>query len=221
MVATYGGWHRRLVRAGVGAAMVTVVVGCSSGGGTPTAAGGSGTPAGTATGTGTTASGTPTAAATSGGPAPRATATPTPAPIPRTATASPDGNQRPVLNNLPGDAATGSCVNVADQRDVRSGTMGAGNFVTARKQFSDQAKTRSQPSVSLYLIPSDARGLTTVTVKLRNTRDGTTRTVSSDERQLAEDWLYFPVTLSVPSAGSWEITATAGGNTGCFRVSFG
>lgn len=218
MVATHGGWHRRLVRAGAGAAMITVMAGCSSDGGTPTAAGSTPPPAASSgTATGTPAATPPAASGT--GPASTAPATQSPAPGPKTATASPGGNQRPVLNNLPGNPAAGSCVAVGDQRDLRSGTMGAGNFVTARKAFADQAKTKSQPSVPLYLIPSNATGLSTVVVTLR--KGGTSRTATFKEQQYAEDWLYFPVRLSIPSAGTWQITATSGSNTGCFSVAFG
>jgi hypothetical protein len=99
--------------------------------------------------------------------------------------------------------------------------MAAGNFVTARKEFADQVRTKEHPSVALYLIPGNAKGLKTVTVKIRNVRDGTDRTVTSAEQAYAEDWLYFPVNISIPSRGTWEITATAGSNAGCFSVTFG
>jgi hypothetical protein len=226
MRATYGGRRHRLVLAGLGAGLAAAVAGCSSDGGdTPAAAGSP---------TGGTAASTAASTAAGGGSGGSATAGPTttagrptgsPAasvqPVPTGTPAPTDGSQRTVLNNLPGSAATGTCVAVGSRPDVRSGTMAAGNFVTARKAFTDQAPTKEQPLVSLYMIPGNSKGLTTVTVKLRNVQTGASRSMTSDDRQYAEDWLYFPVRITIPSKGTWEITANAGANTGCFSVTFG
>jgi hypothetical protein len=215
MRGTDGQRRHRLVLAAAGVALAVALAGCSSGDGTPAADGAGSTTAVTGSSATTAAGGSATA-----GPTAKSTGSAAP-PMPARTPAVIDGNQRPVLNSLPGDAASGACVAVGGRPDVRSGTMAAGNFVTARKAFTDQAKTKSQPSVFLYLIPSAAKGLTKVTVKLRSTADGTSRTTTSDQTQYADDVLYFPVNLSIPAKGTWELTATSGGNTGCFSIAFG
>jgi hypothetical protein len=211
MVATYGGRRPRLALVGLGVAVAAALAGCSSGGGAA--------PAGSSgrSGPGASATAGPSRSAPAG-PVQGSPGTAGPGPG---GSAPADGSQRSVLNNLPGDPKGGTCVAVGGRTDVRSGTMAAGNFVTARKAFADQVRIKEQPSVPLYLIPSNVKGLKTVTVKLRSTSGGTGRTVSSDRQDYADDWLYFPVDLNIPSRGTWEITATAGTNTGCFSVTFG
>jgi hypothetical protein len=217
MRPTDGDRCRRLVLAGIGVALAAALAGCSSDDGTPAAGSAATTAATGSPAPATTGAASPATA----GPIAKSTGSAAPLPLPARTPAVTNGNQGSVLNSLPGDAANGACVAVGSKPDIRSGTMAAGNFVTARKAFTDQAKTKSQPSIFLYLIPSNAKGLTKVTVKLRSTTDGTTRTTTSDQTQYADDVFYFPVNVSIPARGTWELTATSGGNTGCFSVVFG
>jgi hypothetical protein len=162
---------------------------------------------------------TPTA---SGSGTPGANASPTPAPA-ATGSATPTraGDQSPVLSSLPGSAKSG-CVAVGKRTDVRSGSMAAGNFETARKQFTDQAGSVPAPTVNLYLIPADARSLSKVTLTLEQVGgQHLKRSVTSTSVQDAEQWKYFSVQTSVPAAGTWRLRATSGASTGCFEVTFG
>ena len=156
-------------------------------------------------------------------PSPSASATSPEASAPKvtaTSGAKPRGNQGDVLASLPGDPS-GDCVEVGDLRDVRSGTMAAGNFATARQQFADQVGTKSQPTVFLYLIPSDSRKPGAVSVRLQQVPSGPERTIKSDVMATADRWRYFPVNLSIPAEGTWRITATTRKAKGCFLVTFG
>ena len=156
-------------------------------------------------------------------PSPSASATSPEASAPKvtaTSGAKPRGNQGDVLASLPGDPS-GDCVEVGDLRDVRSGTMAAGNFATARQQFADQVGTKSQPTVFLYLIPSDSRKPGAVSVRLQQVPSGPERTIKSDVMATADRWRYFPVNLSIPDKGTWRITATTRKAKGCFLVTFG
>ena len=156
-------------------------------------------------------------------PSPSASATSSEASAPKvtaTSGAKPRGNQGDVLASLPGDPS-GDCVEVGDLRDVRSGTMAAGNFATARQQLADQVGTKSQPTVFLYLIPSDSRKPGAVSVRLQQVPSGPERTIKSDVMATADRWRYFPVNLSIPAEGTWRITATTRKAKGCFLVTFG
>ena len=155
-------------------------------------------------------------------PSPSATTSPEASAPKVTATSGekPRGNQGDVLASLPGNAS-GDCVEVGDLRDVRSGTMAAGNFATARQQFADQVGTKSQPTVFLYLIPSDSRRPGAVTVRLQQVPGGPARTIKSEVMETADRWRYFPVNLSIPAEGTWRITATTRKAKGCFLVTFG
>lgn len=131
------------------------------------------------------------------------------------------GDQSSVLSSLPGSAKSG-CVAVGERSDVRSGTMAAGNFVTARKAFADQAKTVPAPTINLYLIPADARTLRKVTLTLEQVGgQHLKRTFTSTSVQDADQWKYFAVQASVPAAGTWRLRATSNTSTGCFDVVFG
>jgi hypothetical protein len=191
------------------------LAGCSSAPGSSRAASSAPRPATSSPGGATASAGATTPPVAAGGSAtagarPAATATPTRA-----------GDQSPVLSSLPGSAKSG-CVAVGDRTDVRSGTMAAGNFATARKQFADQVKTVPAPTVNLYLIPADARSLREVTLTLEQLGGRhLKRSVTSTSVQDAEQWKYFSLQASVPAAGKWRLKATAGASTGCFDVDFG
>lgn len=201
---------RPLTRATVAVLAVVGLGACST---TPsTSATKASTPSGTVSATRpdatASAPATPTAVSTVAGPV--KTATPTRA-----------GDQSPVLAALPGSAKAG-CVAVGDRTDVRSGTLAAGNFATARQQFKDQASSVPQPTVNLYIIPADARRLQSVTVTLEQVGGKhVVRKVTSSSVQDAEQWQYFAVQLTVPTAGTWRVRAASGRDVGCFDVRFG
>jgi hypothetical protein len=126
-----------------------------------------------------------------------------------------------VLSALPGQARAG-CVVVGDRADIRSGSMAAGNFSTARQQYAAAKKTNPAPSVNLYLIPADARRLTKLTLTMERVGAGDSkRTLTSTSVQQADRWEYFAVSTTIPAPGTWRLRATSGSSSGCFDVTFG
>ncbi|WP_448231842.1 hypothetical protein [Microbacterium lacticum] len=126
------------------------------------------------------------------------------------------GRQDSVLDSLPGEAASG-CVTVGERRDVRSGTMAAGNFADARARF---AADPSAP-VSLYVIPVDLNGDPALTMTLTRLGGEGSTTVETAEFHTADEWRFYGVNVVVPGEGEWRIEASAGeANQGCWEVDF-
>lgn len=124
--------------------------------------------------------------------------------------------QDSVLDSLPGDAQEG-CTAVGDQRDVRSGTMAAGNFADARTQFAGSPES----PVPFYFIPVDLTGEPPLTVTLSRLDGEGSAQAETSGFQTADEWRYYMVSVVIPSAGQWKIEAGAGdANQGCWEVSF-
>ena len=186
-----------------------------------TASGTAATSRGGAAGSGTASSAPsrPSASASSASTAPSGATPRTDRPPSLPPSAPVNGSQKSVLDSLPGSTGS-SCVQVGSQRDVRSGGVAVGNFADARKQYASQPG-KEQPEVTMYVIPSSTAA-TKATIQLAPVgHAGTTKTFSTSSVQKADEWNYFSVAMTVPSAGSWRLTATAGKDTGCFVVTFG
>lgn len=213
-------------------AALALLAGCSSTSGDVAA----GTAGGTAS---STPAGTPAAGAASGTGRPDGAASPTkpatkPAPssaaatrptAPATSTASKPvagpavaaaGDQTSVLNRLPGSASS-SCATVGTQTDVRSGSLAVGNFAEARAAVAKGAANGAE--VSFYVVPADGAAMPGVRLKATSPT-GAVRTVSSTQVEQADTWYYYRVALPVRDRGSWRLEFTAGGDTGCYRVTF-
>lgn len=156
-------------------------------------------------------------AGTSAGTAPRAT---DPAPSresPSAATKAPvAGDQKIVLNRLPGTANTG-CVTVGQQADVRSGSIAVGNFTEARTAVTKGGVNGAD--VNFYVIPADTGSMPGVQLKATSPT-GSVRTVTSKQVGQAEEWSYYRVVLPVGGGGTWRLEFQAGKNSGCFMVAF-
>ncbi len=138
---------------------------------------------------------------------------PTPNPVP-----SNPKNQKVVLARIPGKSAS-TCVAVGSRKDVRSGRIAMGNFVTARKQYKAQTKN-DKPVVDLYVIPQ-SRSMKGVSVKMTPVSGGVQpSTVRSNEVKVADVWKYYSVHLEVPSSGTWKLQVSSGDDSGCFEVDF-
>jgi hypothetical protein len=137
----------------------------------------------------------------------------TPAPV--------DGNQISVLNSLPGPAHKGTaCVKVGDQSDIRVGRLAVGNFASARSAYAQQGG-KGKATVPLYVIPARTSAHK-AEVRLSSVDgSGPARKISTSARQKADSWTYFAVQLPVPAAGAYRLTATSGGASACFEISFG
>lgn len=155
----------------------------------------------------------PTATPSTSGPKPSVPATPAP---PVTTKAK---NQTPVLNSLPGKASSG-CLAVGTNRDLRSGSIAAGNFVDARKKYASEANSKEQPEVFLYVIPQHSKGLKKATALVKPRGGGKTFTVTSKSVEQADVYSYFAFNIPIPASGKYELTMSSGKDTGCFVVSF-
>lgn len=134
---------------------------------------------------------------------------------PVTATNEP-GRQDSVLESLPGEAKAG-CVDVGSQRDVRSGSMAAGNFADARAQFSGSPSA----AIPFYFIPVDLKGDPELVVELKRLDGSGSDEVRSSQTQTADEWRYYPVMITIPAPGKWEFRASAGAaSSGCWVAAF-
>ncbi len=132
-------------------------------------------------------------------------------------TASGSGDQGSVLKTLPGSSSS-KCVAVGSRRDVRSGSLAAGNFAQARTQYRT-IKNQELPTVSLYVIPQSSKTMPTLKVKV-TTASGSSTTVTSTSVGDADKWRYYNVQVPVAKPGTYHLHASAGANHGCFTVVF-
>lgn len=125
--------------------------------------------------------------------------------------------QQQVLDTLPGDPG-GDCVEVGDDRDVRSGGFGAGPFDDAAVAVPavDGALT-----VRVYWIPEHADGSETLIVRAMPESGGPPVVQKVPGLSDAAQWLYYDTTLILPSAGTWQLEASAGHDRGCFIAQLG
>ena len=156
-------------------------------------------------------------AGSSTGVAPGATSPTSSGQSPSTATKAPvAGDQKVVLNRLPGSANAG-CVTVGQQADVRSGSIAVGNFTEARTAVTKGGVNGAD--VNFYVIPADSGSMTGVQLKATSPT-GSVRTVTSKQMGQADEWSYYRVVLPVRGGGTWRLEFQAGKNSGCFMVAF-
>lgn len=209
---------------------VALVAGCSTGTvgesatGTSSAAvepsAPSSTTARTSTGVATGTTGPAPSGTTTKAPGPATTKAPVPsttkAAVPTTTKAPVAGDQKGVLNRLPGTASPG-CVAVGKQTDVRSGSIAVGNFVEARTNVTKGGVNGAE--VNFYVIPADAGSMPGVQLKATSPT-GSVRTVTSKQVEQAEQWSYYRIVLPVRGSGTWRLDFKAGKDSGCFTVVF-
>jgi hypothetical protein len=128
-------------------------------------------------------------------------------------------NQNAVLTQIPGTKTSG-CVTVGTRTDVRSGRMAMGNFADARADFAKAKTVYDADSSFFYVIPM-SRSVTSVTVTA--TRVGgagaPVRVRSTDVEQAAQ-WNYFPINITLTSAGTWRFRVTSAAGHSCFDANF-
>lgn len=128
-------------------------------------------------------------------------------------------NQAAVLTSLPGSAKV-TCAQVGSNRDLRSGSIGMGNFQNARHDFSSQLGHTEVPQLNMYIIPEHTKHLTSATVRVAPTGSGKPSIVRTNQVEDAEPYQYFALVLPIAHAGTYRLTVTSGTDTGCFIVSF-
>lgn len=125
------------------------------------------------------------------------------------------GRQNDVLTRVPGNASAG-CEPVGSRRDVRSGGFMAGPFDDVRTTWGTKREGFGRTEVRLYLVPRNAKAMPGVT--LTATSGSQTVRITQDQVADAEQWRYYDVRIDLPERGRWILRATAGRDTGCFRV---
>lgn len=137
--------------------------------------------------------------------------------VPPTFPTNAPGRQDSVLDSLPGEAKAG-CIEVTDERDARSGSMAAGNFVDAVAQFAEAP----EDAIPFYFIPVDITDDPELVVELEQLDGSGSQTVRSSQVGTANEWRYYPLMLEIPAPGTWRIKASVGDeNEGCWDVTFG
>lgn len=128
-------------------------------------------------------------------------------------------NQSAVLTHLPGSTSS-TCVAVGSRTDVRSGPMAMGNFADARAAFAKGKSAYDAAQSFFYVIPM-SRSVTSVTVTATPVgRGGAAVHVRSSDVQQAAQWNYFPIHLTLPSAGGWRFRVTSASGQSCFDARF-
>jgi hypothetical protein len=131
-----------------------------------------------------------------------------------------EAQQVSLLEALPGEAGEG-CVRVGDNRDVRSGSVGAGPFDEAVRSYRQQRSDGQPATVRLYFIPATGgEELPGLSLTVENTRTGAEQTVKVTDTADADGWTFYDVQVPVPADGTYEIRAVSGPDSGCFRVRF-
>ncbi len=136
---------------------------------------------------------------------------------PATTTAPPvvPASQANVLANLPGPT-DGSCADTAG-RNVRSGTIGAGDFLIARDVYKAGGTGTTPATVSLHVIPANPGTMVGVTVMMTRQRNPVImHTYTSTTHESAGGIVYYVVSMVIDGIGPWKLDFTAGTDHGCF-----
>lgn len=176
--------------------------------------------AGSASSASSGASGKPAAGAVGETPSP-SPGVPTPDPMEddNGAPGSPDpqGRQSVVFDRVPGNKS-GSCVNVGDERDVKSGGFVGGAFDDARKSYGKTRPGLKPKQVRLYWVPAHAKPMKGVTVTA--TSGGKKVRVTQRSVADAEQWKFYDTLITLPTSGKWTFRVASGVDRGCFVATF-
>lgn len=124
-----------------------------------------------------------------------------------------------MLDALPGNASS-ACAFVGARSDVRAGSLAAGNFVDARREFAKQYRKTEIPELSLYVIPEAPAGNHRLRVTIDPAGPGARTTVTSTQVERAGAARYFAVQVPIERPGKYRLTMKSAGGSGCFDVSF-
>ncbi|WP_370618061.1 hypothetical protein [Mumia sp. Pv 4-285] len=125
------------------------------------------------------------------------------------------GKQTAVFSRVPGNAS-GECVRVGKQRDVRSGSIVGGPFDTAAATWGTTQPGQPKRNVMLYWVPLHADDMKGVTVTAKNAATGATVKVNREPFGEAEQWKYYATNMVLRDPGAWTFRVSAGPDSGCF-----
>lgn len=128
-------------------------------------------------------------------------------------------SQANVLATLPGPI-DGACTQT-DSRNMRSGSLGAGDFVDARKVYKNGGTGSAAATVSLHVIPQNPGTLAGVTVTMtRERKPVLVHTYTSTTHETAGGVSYYVLTFPINEPGPWKLELSAGSDKGCFLATF-
>ena len=126
------------------------------------------------------------------------------------------GRQGDVFDRIPGLDKAG-CVNVGDQRDVRSGGFVAGAFDEARATYGTARPGFGKRDVRLYFVPLHAAKMPGVRIQASGpggARGDVVRTTNAD----TDSWKFYDSILRLKRGGEWTFRVVAGPDRGCFTA---
>lgn len=134
---------------------------------------------------------------------------------------TPGATQTGAFRGMPGSSAD-RCVRVGNHRDVRSGGFLAGNFGADERGFAAAYRqTRRHTAVKIYWIPLHVDHMSELAVQASLLPGHTvTRTYSQTQAAAGGGHVFYPSAVPIPVPGTWQLTAQAGPNKGCFIVTF-
>lgn len=156
----------------------------------------------------------PQAASTAGAPLPRGSYDDTSG-----TTAKKPSSQKKVLDTLPGKS-TGGCVDVGSLSAVRSGSVAMGDFADARARFLKTKGAYDADPSFFYVIPESRDAKRVKVVLTPETGHADAIRVVSDQVEDAAQWKYFPISVKIPTPGTWRFSVTVGAEHGCFDADF-
>lgn len=134
---------------------------------------------------------------------------------------TPGATQAGAFRGMPGSSAD-RCVRVGHHRDVRSGGFLAGNFGADEQGFAAAyQQTGRHTAVKIYWVPLQVDHMSPLAVKATLLPGRTvTRTYRQTQAAAAGGDVFYPSGVPIPVPGTWQLTAKAGPNEGCFIVTF-
>jgi hypothetical protein len=133
----------------------------------------------------------------------------------------PDAARTAAFRHVPGSSSY-RCVGVGHYRDVRSGGFMAGPFGIDEQLFAEfYQQYRLRNEIKVYWIPLHVDHMTTLTVHATLlAAQSMSRTVKQSQVATVSGEVFYPSAVPIPVPGTWELTASAGPNRGCFIVTF-
>lgn len=95
-----------------------------------------------------------------------------------------------------------------------------GNFADARAAFHQSKGAYDAAPSFFYVIPQDRDAQRVVVTLTPLSGHGMPIRVASGQVEEAAQWKYFPISVKIPSAGTWRFTVTVGDQHGCFEATF-
>jgi hypothetical protein len=138
----------------------------------------------------------------------------------------PGAVQTDAFRRVPGSSSD-RCVRVGRYRDVRSGGFLAGPFGADEQLFTSGYQQHGQRSaIKVLWVPLDVDHMSALTVHATLlaarsvSRTVQQRNVATGQLAPGSDVVAYPSAVPIPVPGTWELTASAGPNRGCFIVTF-